>query len=98
MQIIDPMAIATAGYLDSEGNCTPLTIATDGYIVTIEKDDEGGYIIRPKRRKPVPGPMGIGGDEEYDERIVRISIEEEDEEILMIIRIFLQYESSGLLT
>ena len=76
--MIDKLAIATEGYLDSLGQTTPITIATGGYIV-VEQYAPGRFNIKPS--KPLPFTPG--------------TIEEE-EEILLIINLFLQHESRGL--
>lgn len=95
MATIDPLAVATSGYLDSNGNTDCFLVAVDGYgleiIVTPEPD--GGFDIRIKEPQgPLPGG-GAGGfvrkaPEPYSVR--------EEEEIIAIIKIFLEHASKGL--
>jgi hypothetical protein len=97
--MVDPLNVAAEGYLNSQGERSVLSIAVNGYLLTITKDEDGGFTIKPRprgKKPPVlqgggPGPV-IGDKEPYSPDYII----EEDEEIITIIRIFLHYESKGL--
>ena len=84
MACVDPLLLASNGFLSSEGTCAdPLARATQGYII-IEEDARADLKISSEKIKK--GLTGGGPS-------LKPGSFEEDEEILLVIRLFLEYHS-----
>ena len=82
----NPFSRATRGFLNKDGTCgTPLSIAMRGYLIEIIPDGDGRFDIKIRERPTLKGGGPIPGSFA------------EEEEILLVIRLFLEYDSRGLL-
>lgn len=111
MSTIDPLAVATAGFLDSNGNTDPFLVAVEGFGIVIQVTPVYTPTYTPTGEPEVPqkpqfdievvgrdGLEGLGGLIGKKKKDVVYSIEEDDEEIIMIIELFLNqyYGKKGL--
>ena len=81
-----PFTRATRGFLKKDGTCgTPIEIAMRGYLIEITPEGGGRFDIKVKERPGLKGGGPVPGSRQ------------EEEEIMLIITIFLQQDSRGLL-
>jgi hypothetical protein len=86
LQCGTPFTRATRGFLKKDGTCgTPIEIAMRGYLIDITPDGDGRFDVKIKERPGLKGGGPLPG-----------SIQEE-EEIMLIISIFLEQDRKGLL-